>query len=222
MMSTKEQLELRKLELIEIIQGLEDMIKCTNSVAFEAIISNIKSVMNDNIAEEDWKSLKENKSKIEGFRKAEKIITSQTENLKKYKEQLDDIQDKLDHLQLELPLEQLQKPQSTGIFIQDVNDEDRELLVGDVYDTEDGYYLVKKSMEHHDKFAIIRDVEEGEFELQYPKNKARLDGAGFIGNLTDGEGEELEEAKSALRKIYHMEDNQTTEENQESEESDVN
>lgn len=58
------------------------------------------------------------------------------------------------------------------------------------------------------------------FNIQ--KNKARLDGAEFIGNLTDGEGEELEEAKSALRKIYHMEDNQTTEENQESEESDVN
>ena len=221
-MSTKEQLEQRKSELIEIIQRLEDMIKCTNSVAFEAIISNIKSVMNDNIAEEDWKSLKENKSKIEGFRKAEKIITSQTENLKKYKEQLDDIQDKLDHLQLELPLEQNQEPQSTGIFIQDVNDEDRELLVGDVYDTEDDYYLVKKSRSIMTSLQLSEMLKRASLNFNIQKNKARLDGAEFIGNLTDGEGEELEEAKSALRKIYHMEDNQTTEENQESEESDVN
>lgn len=86
-------------------------------------------------------------------------------------------------------------------------------MVGDIYSKESevgtiDYWLVKKSMEHSDKFAVIRNINEGEFELQYPKNKERLNGAELVGNVTCSTSDELENVREKLRLIYNIEDSE--------------
>ena len=215
MSNKREQLEQRKEELIEIINNLKKMIESTGSIAFEVVVETIKSEMANNIAEEDWKTLKQNQKKIESFRNAELIILNQETTLKKRQKELEEVQESLDNFQLELPLEtesDLKEPTKTEFFIKNAEEETVELLVGDIYSKESevgtiDYWLVKKSMEHSDKFAIIRNIDEGEFELQYPKNKERLNGAEFVGNVTCSNSDELENVREKLRLIYNIEEN---------------
>lgn len=215
MSNKREQLEQRKEELIEIINNLKKMIESTGSIAFEVVVETIKSEMANNIAEEDWKTLKQNQKKIESFRNAELIILNQETTLKKRQKELEEVQESLDNFQMELPLEtesDLKEPTKTEIFIENAEEETVELLVGDIYSKESevgtiDYWLVKKSMEHSDKFAIIRNIDEGEFELQYPKNKERLDGAELVGNVTCSNSDELKNVREKLRLIYHIEEN---------------
>lgn len=79
MSNKREQLEQKKEELIEII------------------VETIKSEMANNIAEEDWKTLKQNQKKIESFRNAELIILNQETTLKKRQKELEEVQDSLDN-----------------------------------------------------------------------------------------------------------------------------
>lgn len=87
---TKEELEEKRDCLNIEIEQLEKIIAASDTSTFEIIISNIKSEMNSNIKEEDWKSLKQNKNKIEEFRKVARIIQNQSELLNKKRKELED------------------------------------------------------------------------------------------------------------------------------------
>lgn len=198
----KEELEKKKTNLEKEIEALESAIKATDSHAFDLIIAEIKREMENNIAEEDWKTLKQNQKKIEAFNQIEQIIESQSDLLDKKQEELEDVVYDIEHYQMtidDIP-QQLQSDNGkicTGIEL----DNGDELETGDVYkihanneDEVDILYLVKQSAEANDKFAIFSNVEEGEFLLNYPANLNLLNQKGieYVGNIYDDNADQNE------------------------------
>lgn len=193
---TKDELKQRKVQLTEEIEKLKTIIKASDTSTFEIMIDDIKKEMLSNVAEEDWKTLKTNRAKVEKFREIVKIIQNQGELLEQKQDELDDVQWELDHYQLsfgEDPEEEL-TPICTGFCVDDGNTEESgvELLTGDVYgddiDKADpaepcGYYLIKKSAEMTGSFAIISNKFEDERLLQYPSNRKILTDKEYIGNI---------------------------------------
>ena len=193
---TKDELKQRKVQLTEEIEKLKTIIKASDTSTFEIMIDDIKKEMLSNVAEEDWKTLKTNRAKVEKFREIVKIIQNQDELLEQKQDELDDVQWELDHYQLsfgEDPEEEL-TPICTGFCVDDGNTEESgvELLTGDVYgddiDKADpaepcGYYLIKKSAEMTGSFAIISNKFEDERLLQYPSNRKILTDKEYIGNI---------------------------------------
>ena len=187
-------MESKKKQLEKEIEALEFAIKSTDTHAYDLIIAEIKREMETNIAEEDWKTLKQNQKNIEAFYSVEKIIESQSDLLERKQEELDDIQYNLDHYQR--TLDDAAKDLEEGGAISngiELNNGD-ELITGDVYktvleDKETGetiekYYLIKKSAEYSDKFAILSSHIEGELLLNYPANiKLINDATHYVGNI---------------------------------------
>ena len=145
--------------------------------------------MLSNVKEEDWKTLKTNKSKVEAFRDIVKILQNQDELLQQKQEQLEDVIYEIEHYQPTLFEEQEEnnpenpKATFTGIFI---NEE--ELRVGDIFcnETDENniqYYLIKHSSEMQDKFAILTNYADEELLLQYPYSQHLISEANYIGNF---------------------------------------
>lgn len=143
--------------------------------------------MHSNIAEEDWKSMKVNKGKIEEIRNVAKIIQNQSNLLEEKQNELDDVEWELKHYQTNLFDQTQQNEQTaeyTGIVVNNY-----EIRVGDVFAPlgEDLYLLVKKSNEIEGKYAVCSNFFEDERMLQYPANLALLDDVDYIGNIYDDE-----------------------------------
>lgn len=178
---TRESLEERKNELQEECEKLHKIISASDTSTFEIMIEDIKKEMMKNIAEENWKILKQNKNKVEKFRDIVKIIQNQDELLQSKQDEMEEIQWKLDHWQKnffegeEKPIEQ--EIVDTGYLIR----EGEHLYVGDVYRDEkpnaDGvtnFYAVVHSEDLADSFALVSTAYEGERLLQYPSNQKIL------------------------------------------------
>lgn len=199
---SKKELEKKKINLEKEIEALESAIKATDTHAFDLIIAEIKHEMENNIAEEDWKTLKQNQKKIEAFNQIEQVIESQSDLLDKKQEELEDVVYDIEHYQMTIDdiLQQLQTDNGkicTGIELDNTD----ELETGDVYkihannkDEVDILYLVKQSAEANDKFAILSNVEEGEFLLNYPANLNLLNQKGieYVGNIYDNNADQNE------------------------------
>lgn len=211
---TKDELKQRKAQLTEEIEKLKTIIRASDTSTFEIMINDIKKEMLSNVAEEDWKTLKTNKAKVEKFREIVKIIQNQGELLEQKQDELDDVQWELDHYQLsfgEDPEEEL-TPICTGFCVDDGNTEESgvELLTGDVYgddiDKADpaepcGYYLIKKSAEMTGSFAIISNKFEDERLLQYPSNRKILTDKEYIGNIYQPDNGNYDAAISGAKMI---------------------
>ena len=194
---TKDELEQRKKQLIDEIEKLKTIIKASDTSTFEIMIDDIKKEMLSNVAEEDWKTLKTNKTKVEKFREIVTIIQNQDELLEQKEDELENVQLKLDNYQLDLfedyPQEEL-LPIKTGFSVDNGDSENLgvDLYTGDVYgdalETADpaepcGYYLIKRSAELSDSFAIVSNKFEDERLLQYPSNRKILTDKDFVGNI---------------------------------------
>ena len=188
---TRESLEERKSELQEECEKLNKIISASDTSTFEIMIEDIKKEMMKNIAEENWKILKQNKNKVEKFRDIVKIIQNQDELLQSKQDEMEEIQWKLDHWQKNF-FEGEEKPIApesvdTGYLIR----EGEHLYVGDVYRDEkpnaDGvtnFYSIINSNDLSDSFAIISTAFGGERLLQYPSNQKILSkGQVYIGNI---------------------------------------
>ena len=77
----KAQLEEERVRLTDEIEKLNKIIKASDTATFEIMIDDIKQEMLSNVKEENWKSLKMNKSKIEAFRDIVRILQNQDELL---------------------------------------------------------------------------------------------------------------------------------------------
>ena len=207
---TKEQLEQQKQSLEREIVALESAVTASDSHAFDLLIADIKQDMADDIAEENWKSLKINQKKIESYREVENIIASQADLLEAKREELADVVYDLEHYQMTMDdlAAQMTSSENTNIYVKDHG----EVATGAVFSgyvfekIEDGkgehipaYYLVKKSAEVDGKYAILSNTQEGEMLLNYPANKKLLDEADeYVGNIydeNDNQEEALEYAK---------------------------
>lgn len=85
------ELEEKKKQLIDEIERLKSFIESSDTSTFEIMIDDIKKQMHNNIAEEDWKSMKVNKGKIEEIRNVAKIIKNQSNLLEEKQDELDDV-----------------------------------------------------------------------------------------------------------------------------------
>lgn len=186
---TREELEEKKERLQFEIDQLEKIIAASDTSTFEIIIEKIKSEMSGNIAEEDWKSLKQNKNKIEEFRKVSKIIQNQSELLEEKREELEDTEWELNHFQLEMfnNDQEVFKPEETPYKAPEC--EDVYLSTGDVFREDNNFFLIKKSEELNNSFAIISNSFDGERLLQYPSNRSILDAAEYVGNIYEGDAQ---------------------------------
>lgn len=181
------ELEEKKTRLVDEIARLKSFIESSDTSTFEIMIDDIKKQMHSNIAEEDWKSMKVNKGKIEEIRNVAKIIQNQSNLLEEKQNELDDVEWELKHYQTNLFDQTQQNEQTaeyTGIVVNNY-----EIRVGDVFAPlgEDLYLLVKKSNEIEGKYAVCSNFFEDERMLQYPANLALLDDVDYIGNIYDDE-----------------------------------
>ena len=187
---TKEELEEKRDCLNIEIEQLEKIIAASDTSTFEIIIANIKSEMNSNVKEEDWKSLKQNKNKIEEFRKVARIIQNQSELLNKKQKELEDLEWELNHFQLNMfksEAEDIPAPEETSYKAPEC---DESLTTGDVFRAkanDKDYFLVKKSEEIEGSYAIISNSFESERLLQYPSNRKILDETEYVGNIYYGD-----------------------------------
>lgn len=212
---TKEQLQSRAEQLEHEIETLKNVIEASNTTVFDLLIGEVKKEMQDNIAEEEWKKLKENQKKIESYRSIEKTLQNQEDLLERKEEELEDVHSAIDCYQRTLFEEQYMpiegKCEATGY--KDAQGLDIEC--GDVFQhTEENeapvYYLVKKSTERDDSFAFISNIHEGEYLLNYPKNREHITDAEYVGNIflseAEQSAEELQNALAALNIIVESQE----------------
>lgn len=188
---TKEELQDKEKQLLEEIEQLSNVIKASNTPVFDLLIKKVKDEMQDNIAEEEWKKLKENQKKIESYRSIEKTLQNQEDLLEEKEEELEDVQNAIENYQpsfFEQP-EQKQEIEIEG-EAEETNFEYRgaPIKTGDVFiktseGEDDIYYLIKKSTEISNSYAIISNIFEGERCLQYPSNFKILENSSLVGNI---------------------------------------
>lgn len=92
---TKAELKEKEKQLAQECEQLQKVIEASNTTVFDLLINEVKKEMEDNIAEEEWKKLKENQKKIESYRSIEKhyrtkktFLKEKKKNLKMYARQL--------------------------------------------------------------------------------------------------------------------------------------
>lgn len=215
------ELEEKKKTLIDEIERLKSFIESSDTSTFEIMIDDIKKQMHNNITEEDWKSMKVNKGKIEEIRNVAKIIKNQSNLLEEKQDELDDVEWELKHYETNL-FEQAQQNEQTAEFTGIIVN-DNEIRVGDVFAPlgENLYLLVKKSNDIEGKYAVCSNFFEDERMLQYPANLALLDDVDYIGNIYD-DSPDNQAALDALKFIsnYLQQENtpESSEENNEDQE----
>ncbi len=211
---TKAELKEREKQLAQECEQLQKVIEASNTTIFDLLINEVKKEMENNIAEEEWKKLKENQKKIESYRSIEKTLQNQEDLLERKKEELKDVQSAIECYQPTL-FEQPEEKQEIEGEAEVTNFEycGTPIKTGDVFKkTSEGedtiYYLIKKSTEISNSYAIISSIFEGERCLQYPSNFKILEGSDFVGNIYS---EENEKALEGLKKIADSQENTASE-----------
>lgn len=174
------------------IEELERITSIGNLESFELIISKIKDDIIRNINEEDFKAAKNNMAKINKMRDFTDYIEKQTDVIEQKERELKELQYQLDNYQMNMFEEYSEdenEPEDTGI-----KRNNKMLRTGDIYASVAGgeserveqdslYFMVVRSKEMPDKFALVTNYLEGEYLLQYPKNQELLEGMAYLGNI---------------------------------------
>lgn len=198
---TQNELEAYENQLQAEIKSLTQVVEASNTTVFDILINEVKEEMRNNIAEEEWRVLKENQKKIESYRSIEKALQNQEELLTRKQDELADVQNALKNYQTHLfepeqaettNFEYCGTPIQTGDVFKKTSDSENDI-----------FYLVKKSVEIAGSFAIISNCFEGERLLQYPSNLKLLEGSEFVGNIY---GHDNDEALNALKIIADSQD----------------
>lgn len=193
---TLEELEQQYAQLDREVAKIKAIIDASDTSTFEIFIEQIKEEMIDNVKEEDFKTLKQNKLKVEKFREIIKIIQNQTKLLEQKTAEMKDLQWKIEHFQQSLPLEIPEQAVETGFSLEISDNETHDIKTGDMFSYKDikdefaTFYLVKKSVEIENSFAFISHSFEGERCLQYPSNFKLIEKAKYIGNIYDENADE--------------------------------
>jgi len=204
---TREQQIEKQAQLTEEIKTLNAVIEASNTPVFDLLIKEIKKEMYNNIAEEDFKALKNNQKKIESYRSVEKIIQNQSDLLEDKQEELEDVEEQLKYYQASIfdlkPSNDVQ-PEDTGFKFSDTHP----IETGDIFESDEGCMLIKKSQEIEGSFAMISDFFEGERCLQYPSNFVLLNNTNtdFIGNIFKDDTDSESVLKDCLTSIADYQD----------------
>lgn len=200
---SREQLINLQKQLEQEIENLNKVIVASNTTVFDLLINEVKKEMQDNIAEEEWKKLKENQKKIESYRSIEKTLQNQEDLLERKQEELEDIEEALKYYQTSIfELE--------ARFTTYQTKDGEDIRTGDVYESqnEDGSFdfcMAKESDEDSSKFVIISTMNSDNLGMQYLKNREIFDNAKYVGNAyiaEEHQGKEaLERARFGLNQI---------------------
>lgn len=212
---SKKELQAKEKQLQEEVEQLNNVIKASNTPVFDLLIKKVKDEMQDNIAEEEWKKLKENQKKIESYRSIEKTLQNQEDLLEEKEDELDDVRSAIQNYQPSL-FEQQQELAVEGTAEETLFKDgfDNFISTGDVYENENNeglteYYLVKKSIES-DKIAIVSNAFQGELLLNYPKNRELIEKSDYVGNIFCSDESEKDDTEAALSALRIITDSQRT------------
>lgn len=221
---TKEQLRSKAEQLEHEIETLSHVIEASNTTVFDLLIGEVKKEMQDNIAEEEWKKLKENQKKIESYRSIEKTLQNQEDLLERKKEELEDVQSAIDCYQPTI-FEAIEENENGMAEITGFETEEGESIqTRDVYHIIDDpekpehYVLIKKSNEIENSFAMISNFFEGERCLQYPSNRRILDQSILLGNIYNTHPDDKHDVLvyASLIADYQQSESGTSDENSDS------
>lgn len=187
---SKKQLQDLEKQLSEEIKQLNNVIEASNTPVFDLLIREVKKEMHDNIAEEEWKKLKENQKKIDSYRSIEKTLQNQEDLLERKEEELEDVQNAIKCYQKSLFEQPIEETDGEVIDTGFKNKSSLTINTGDVYKSNQPnvtngfwYYLIKKSSEKEGSFAIISNFFEGERLLQYSEDLELLNFTHYVGNI---------------------------------------
>lgn len=208
---TMKELKEKEQQLSHEVEQLEKVIEASNTTVFDILIGEVKKEMENNIAEEEWKILKENQKKIESYRSIEKTLQNQEELLERKKDDLDDVKSAIENYQTTI-YDQMTDPDNEVIITGYTDRNSQDIRTGDVYKSNQPnvtngywYYLIKKSAEIENSYAIISNYFKGEKLLQYEKNRELLDFTHYEGNIFINDDAQ-EKALEGLRKITETQD----------------
>ncbi|MDY6358462.1 MAG: hypothetical protein SPL73_05630 [Cyanobacteriota bacterium] len=202
---TKTQLIDRAEEVKEDIERLQKVIDASSETTFEIILEDLKGQMIENVKMESWGTLKTNIKEVDSIKGTQEFISKQTTLLNKKKEELENLNNKINNYQCGLfddLLDKQIKAEPTGFKKDDVT-----ISLGDVYklkakkpEEKETYYLIVKTKKG--KYAFVSSIDSTcELELQYPANLLVIKKAEYIGNIHI-EDIDHEKAMKAFNIIY--------------------
>ena len=181
---TKAQLIEKAKEIQEDIDRLQKIVDASSETTFEIILEDLKSQMIENVNMESWGTLKSNIKEVDSIKGTQDFIAKQSTLLNKKKEELKEVNDKINNYQCGLfddLLDKEVKAEPTGF-----KRNEQTICVGDIYkyqeDSQEVFYLIKKTTKG--KFAFLSSIDpDGEMQLQYPANLQVLQDTVYIGNI---------------------------------------
>ena len=181
---TKAQLIEKAKEIQEDIDRLQKIVDASSETTFEIILEDLKSQMIENVNMESWGTLKSNIKEVDSIKGTQDFIAKQSTLLNKKKEELKEVNDKINNYQCGLfddLLDKEVKAEPTGF-----KRNEQTICVGDIYkyqeDSQEVFYLIKKTTKG--KFAFSSSIDpDGEMQLQYPANLQVLQDTVYIGNI---------------------------------------
>ena len=181
---TKAQLIEKAKEIQEDIDRLQKIVDASSETTFEIILEDLKSQMIENVNMESWGTLKSNIKEVDSIKGTQDFIAKQSTLLNKKKEELKEVNDKINNYQCGLfddLLDKEVKAEPTGF-----KRNEQTICVGDIYkyqeDSQEVFYLIKKTAKG--KFAFSSSIDpDGEIQLQYPANLQVLQDTVYIGNI---------------------------------------
>lgn len=203
---TREELKAKESKLASEIEQLKRVIEASNTTVFDILIGEVKKEMENNIAEEEWKILKENQKKIESYRSIEKTLQNQEELLDRKEEELEDVRSAIKYYQMTI-FDQIKEEDKEIADTGYLDQLGQPIRTGDVYKSEEtdsndeySYYLIKKSAEIDGSYSVISNNFSGEKLLQYERNRDFINNSNCVGNIYL-EDYEQENALNGLRII---------------------
>lgn len=215
---TKQQLIEKANEVQEDIDRLQKIVDASSETTFEIILEDLKCQMIENVNMESWAILKSNIKEVDSIKGTQDFIAKQSTLLNKKKEELKELNEKINNYQCGLfddLLDKQVKAEPTGFKKNDMT-----ITLGDVYkleaqttDSQDTYYLIVKTKKG--KYAFVSSMDSNcELELQYPANLLVISRADYVGNIHI-EDCDHEKAMQAFNLIYQESKNKSEGENEE-------
>ena len=198
---------MKKKEIIEQINSLKSQLPSILKVAEIAKQEGLKIAIDEltenccsYIKSKCYKESKDSIKALEVVNNFKKYLEGQEQRAKRIEARIAELNIELTKCQLDLFEDSKPQKINTGFSF-----EDRELFIGDVFETSKREYLmIIESNEHPTNYAIIGTAFVEEMLLQYPKNREILKDTAYLGNIFEDDKlaefvEKLDEKSEELK-----------------------
>ena len=191
-----EQINSLKSQLPSILKVVEIAKQEGLKIAIDELTENCCSYIKSTCYKESKDSIKA----LEVVNNFKKYLEGQEQRAKRIEARIAELNIELTKCQLDLFEDSKPQKINTGFSF-----EDRELFIGDVFETSKREYLmIIESNEHPTNYAIIGTAFVEEMLLQYPKNREILKDTAYLGNIFEDDKlaefvEKLDEKSEELK-----------------------